>query len=96
MMYKGTCTVMVELAGPVAFERSQVNLVPELVRAMAGYVITQCPGGADDTMDFGFSYHGLGGYVTSGMDRVYHWLADMLTINPGNAFGGKYRRLLLL
>ncbi|KAI4173793.1 MAG: hypothetical protein LQ346_008357 [Caloplaca aetnensis] len=84
----GTCTLTVELAGPLIFETSQVNLVPNVIRGMAGYVISQCPGGGDEEFEFGA---GLGGYVTSGMDRLYEWLSHAATfINPTNPWSSMW------
>ncbi|KAL8832921.1 MAG: hypothetical protein Q9170_004649 [Blastenia crenularia] len=82
----GSCTITVDLEGPVAFENAQVTLVPNMIRGIAGYAISQCPGGGDMQDDYSFLTAGLGGYVTSGLNRVWDWLeaaSDFMI--PGSA-----------
>lgn len=70
----GTCKLMVELAGPAALDLHTIQLVPDQVRGMAGYVIRQCSGGGDQDSNLGNVIAGLGGYVTAGLERVYNWM----------------------
>lgn len=89
-IHAGTCTLKVELAGPTALETTQVTVAPNLFRGMAGYVISQCPGGGN--MDsYSFLTAGVGGYVTSGMHRLYDWLEHSSDyLDPVNAFSSMY------
>ncbi|KAL8722084.1 MAG: hypothetical protein Q9225_001371 [Loekoesia sp. 1 TL-2023] len=87
-----TCTLKVELAGPTALEKTQVTVAPNLFRGMAGYIIAQCPGGGN-MGGYSFLTAGLGGYVTSGMHRLYDWLdhsGDYL--NLANVFSTPWPR----
>ncbi|KAL8689454.1 MAG: hypothetical protein Q9218_004880, partial [Villophora microphyllina] len=68
----GTCKLSVELAGPETLALQPIQLIPDLVRGMAGYIIQECPGGGDESFDLG---PGVGGYVTTGMERIYDVLA---------------------
>lgn len=67
----GTCQLLVELAGPETVAQQPVYVVPDEVRGLAGYVIQQCPGGGDETYDFGGTATGVGGFVTLGLNRLY-------------------------
>ncbi|KAL8823065.1 MAG: hypothetical protein Q9191_006211 [Dirinaria sp. TL-2023a] len=81
----GTCTVTVELAGPAASNTNSINLVPDQIRGMAGYVIQRCPGGGDMTHNYANFAGGLGGYVTSGLENILESIEQSnLYLNPNS------------
>ncbi|KAL8707691.1 MAG: hypothetical protein Q9220_007310 [cf. Caloplaca sp. 1 TL-2023] len=86
LYWVGTCTVTVEIAGPTADETNSILLVPDQVRGMAGYVIQQCPGGGNEVGDYGGQSSGIGGFVTSQLENILHWMmqtsAFLQPINP--------------
>ncbi|KAL8992738.1 MAG: hypothetical protein Q9169_006878 [Polycauliona sp. 2 TL-2023] len=61
----GTCTLMVELAGPLGDALDHVALVPDHIRGLAGFVIQECPGGGDANHNLGDSTTELGGLFLS-------------------------------
>ncbi|KAL8730047.1 MAG: hypothetical protein Q9181_004802 [Wetmoreana brouardii] len=77
----GTCQLLVELAGPETVAHQPVQAVPDSIRGMAGYVIDQCPGGAEGTGKFLGA--GVGGFVTVGLERIDFVLGQLNMIpNP--------------
>ncbi|KAI4280946.1 MAG: hypothetical protein L6R38_004049 [Xanthoria sp. 2 TBL-2021] len=84
--FKGTCKLMVELAGPTGKALNRVGLVPDQIRGLAGYVIQKCPGGGDTEHNLRSTTAGLGGYVTSGFLNIWNWMErSSLFLSPSRA-----------
>ena len=65
-----------------------IQLVPDQIRGMSGYVIQRCPGGGNpDNVDDGETLiPRIGGYITSGMEGIYSWMQRSgQRLIPGNA-----------
>ncbi|KAL8704236.1 MAG: hypothetical protein Q9201_002614 [Fulgogasparrea decipioides] len=75
----GTCQLLVELAGPETVAEQPIQVAPDLIRGLAGFIIDQCPGGADERGNFLGA--GVGGFVTFGLERI-NFVLGRLNILP--------------
>ena len=69
----GSCAISVEYAGPEYATPSFVELVPEEIRGMAGFIINKCPS----------QEAGMGGFVTGHIQ----WLVDFMQHYANVEFG---------